>query len=206
MDTTGQVYFHQEYGDPNMIDISDEVAISNDAIFIQGHVVNEPSNPLFPAGDNKIFIEKRDTSFNLLWNKEIGWDAYFFVRGVKGTDDGGCIILSSVYDKDTMSQQHDIVLFKLDANGNVTGTHRIENAAVSVLNAYPNPGKDHFYVEGVNGSVLQVYSPNGKRLFEQQLNIGRNKVEMGKYPSGVYILRLFDERGRLLASGKWIKQ
>lgn len=207
IDTANTLHYYKEIGHPHLRNyFLDGLSLHNNSLFIASSPVFDIFNLNFPQDTNRIKIIKMDTLLNIHWEKEIGWDAYFIRVAVHATKDGGCLVSGSVYDKDTMNQRHDIVLFKLDANGNVTGTHRIENAGGSFLNVYPNPGKDHFYVEGVHGSALQVYSQNGKKLFEQHLNTGRSKVEMGKYPSGVYLLRLVDKQGRPLASGKWIKQ
>lgn len=207
LDTANTLHCYKEIGHPHLRNyFLDGLSLHNNSLFIASSPVFDITNLYFPQDTNRIKLIKMDTSLNIHWEKEIGWDAYFIRVAVHATKDGGCLVSASVYDKDTMNQRHDIVLFKLDANGNVTGTHRIENAAPSALNAYPNPGRDHFYVEGVNGSALNVYSQSGKKLFEQELHTGRSKVEMGKYPSGVYILRLVDKEGRPLASGKWIKR
>ncbi|MCF8328557.1 MAG: T9SS type A sorting domain-containing protein, partial [Bacteroidales bacterium] len=161
----------------------------------------------FPSYTNKIIVRKADTSLNILWEKRLGWDAYYWHSDIYAIDDGGCLVLASVYDADTMFYQNDIVLFKLDSNGNVTGTHRIEDAGGQSLRTYPNPGEDYFNLDmPIGKGTLQVFNQNGQLLFKQPLTKGRNKIDMKPYASGIYYLRLTNEQNRNVGAGKWIKR
>ncbi|MCF8217499.1 MAG: T9SS type A sorting domain-containing protein [Bacteroidales bacterium] len=125
-------------------------------------------------------------------------------------DDGGFLAVGDFSPHD-QSYQTGCWLVRTDSMGKAPGAYTLDikkylQKQQGGLEVYPNPGNNHFYVEGVNGSILQVFSQNGRKLFEQELNTGRNKIEMGEYLYGVYYLRLIDEKQRIVGITKWIKR
>ena len=209
IDTANTLHYYKEIGHPQHRNyFLDGLSLHNNSLFIASNSLPDLSNLYFPKDTNRIKLIKMDTSLNIQWEKELGWDAYFTMSTVHATNDGGCLVSASVYDKDTMNQRHDIVLFKLDADGNVTNTHRIEDAAGQSLSVYPNPGDDYFSFNlPIGKATLQVFNQNGKLLFDQPLTgKGSQKIDMKQYASGVYFLRLIDEKQQIVGTAKWIKR
>lgn len=206
------IYLHKGaqcvWGNPQVHNrIVNGLSIAGNNLFIASSYFHDIYNPLYPDDTNSIKVIKMDTSFNTLWDVNIGWEAHFIDPAVQATRDGGCLVSAMVWDADTMKHGAYIVLFKLDANGNVTGIQRIEDMAIHTLKPYPNPGSDYFYLDIPPGNfILQVINQEGKLLAEQSLTMGRNKIDMNHYSSGIYYLRLFNKQNRIAGFGKWIKR
>jgi hypothetical protein len=78
----------------------------------------------------------------------------------------------------------------------------------SGIGLYPNPGVDHFvvYVPFVDEQTsVEVFTAKGELLLEQDLEPQRaNSIDMHRYPSGVYIIRVRTQSG-IVKSTRWIK-
>jgi hypothetical protein len=178
--------------------------IADEYIFISSYPV-DLFDMYFPIVDNKIFVQKMDTAFNVIWEKHIGWDAYFMQSAIKATPDGGCLVLGSVYDKDTMNQRHDVVVFKLDSNGNITGISNIGKMKTEV-SVFPNPGHDHFMLEATRAmQAIKIYDQQGRRVKNLSLNEGTNRIDMDDVPSGIYFIQVISGSGDAMAIKKWVK-
>jgi len=82
----------------------------------------------------------------------------------------------------------------IQLNGTVTYSSVIviDNTTLApVIDIYPNPATDYFYVQGVDlaNVSLQIYTTNGKLLMNQRLQDGQ-PISLTTFPSGVYILKL----------------
>ena len=69
-------------------------------------------------------IIKMDANFNIIWNYRLSNDtSNYFIRSIKGTTDGGCIVAANVSRLyDTLGgfvTASDAILFKLSVNGNL---------------------------------------------------------------------------------------
>ena len=209
VDTANQFNYVKEFGESNYYDRPlNGLSKYDNNLFISGTYFPSLTIADFSNDTNGIRIIKMDTAFNVHWEREIDRNAWFLYSAVYATKDGGCLVAAPVYDADTMNFHHDIVLFKIDANGNITGTHRIEDAAGQSLSVYPNPGDDYFSFNlPIGKATLQVFNQNGKLLFDQPLTgKGSQKIDMKQYASGVYFLRLIDDKQRIVGTAKWIKR
>jgi hypothetical protein len=69
----------------------------------------------------------------------------------------------------------------------VTG---ITNNQTNLFSIYPNPNNGQFIVELVSVSVVSIIDVTGRVVFTQQLNAGRNTIELGNQSNGVYMLQV----------------
>jgi hypothetical protein len=206
LDTLGIVHFYKEYGSNLEYDVISKKSIDlfDNAIFIASFP-GDLGELYFSQDDNKIFVQKMDTAFNVIWEKHIGWDAYFMQSAIKATPDGGCLVLGSVYDKDTMNQRHDVVVFKLDSNGNITGISNIGKMQTEV-SVFPNPGHDHFMLEATRAmQAIKIYDQQGLRVKNLSLTGGTNRIDMDDIPSGIYFIQVISGSGDAMSIKKWVK-
>ena len=71
----------------------------------------------------------------------------------------------------------------------------------------PNPAKDRVTVSGLKGgkSILMLYASNGQLLQSIHPNIDFVTIDLSKYSSGLYFLRIHDDQGNWI-SNKIIKE
>ncbi len=69
----------------------------------------------------------------------------------------------------------------------VTG---IANNQTNLFLIYPNPNNGQFIVELATGSVVSIVDVTGRVVFSQQLNAGRNTIELGNQSNGVYMVQV----------------
>lgn len=208
IDTLNAVHFYREYGNNNIHDLplKEALSIKNNSIFVTSFSIPNIYVQYFPSDTNRIFVQKMDTSFNVQWERKLGWGAYHIQYGIEATNDGGCVVLGSVYDSDTMNLRHDIVLFKLDENGNITGKQELKEMASSVK-IFPNPGEKYFYIEATpDMEALLAYDKGGRKIFQKKLMEGRNKIDMTSFAKGVYFFQILNAQGQVANSAKWIKK
>jgi len=63
----------------------------------------------------------------------------------------------------------------------------------NVINIYPNPARDHLYIdyEGTDGTAqIQIKNMNGRLLYENNLSDGGRTMPLGKLKAGIYLLQL----------------
>jgi len=66
------------------------------------------------------------------------------------------------------------------------------------LKIYPNPIKDHFFIEsqGYKISKVEIYNLNGAKLLDHQLKYDK-KVDIKNLMPGLYKLFIFTDKGRI---------
>ena len=63
------------------------------------------------------------------------------------------------------------------------------------LNLYPNPAKDRVCLHAQTPGRVQIFTPGGLKVLEQQVEAGDNTLSVQGLPGGLYILRLVQENG-----------
>jgi hypothetical protein len=75
----------------------------------------------------------------------------------------------------------------------------------SELTVYPNPAQNRLFLNGSNArGDLRIYSIGGA-LVASYASIGKEGVDVGKLPPGVYLLQSLETDGTI-SSGKFVKQ
>ncbi|WP_422106262.1 BspA family leucine-rich repeat surface protein [Winogradskyella sp.] len=74
------------------------------------------------------------------------------------------------------------------------GTTVYNEASVGL---YPNPTRDHFYIEGIEGSyTVNVYDLKGRRILSLE-DVTDNAVDMRPYDNGLYFIELVTASGAI---------
>ena len=68
---------------------------------------------------------------------------------------------------------------------------------------YPNPISDMIFINDWNRDTrFSIFDMNG-RIIKQNSN--DNKIDVRQYPKGIYFIRIFTQGGKLICSGKFVK-
>lgn len=80
---------------------------------------------------------------------------------------------------------------------NTTGIDDTETATASV---YPNPSNDVVNVSLDKGQLLKIelFSMTGKLIFKKELNSKTYSLNIGDYPSGAYLVRVFNQNNDIV--------
>ena len=80
---------------------------------------------------------------------------------------------------------------------NTTGIDHIEPTTASV---YPNPSNDVVNVSLDKGQLLKIelFSMTGRLIFKKDLNSKTYALNMGDYPPGVYLVRVFNQNNDMV--------
>lgn len=163
-------------------------------------------NLLFSTWKSWIILNKFDENLNISWTKFYGGDAYYNLIAVLATQDGGCVMAGSRYDYQTQNQERDVYILKVDEDGILTWTQNIPVAKLQNL-VYPNPGHQRVTVNsGERGKTIEFYSITSKIVLKTYLDTETTEIDVSSFSAGVYFYRIFNEAGKVVGSGKWIKQ
>jgi hypothetical protein len=82
----------------------------------------------------------------------------------------------------------------------VTNTTSIDDIEPATASVYPNPSNDIVNVSSDKGQLLKIelYSMTGRLLFEKDLNSKTYALNIGDYPSGAYLLRVFNQNNDIV--------
>ena len=64
---------------------------------------------------------------------------------------------------------------------------------------FPNPTNDIVYFEGIEIEKINIYSINGQYL---ETCLKSNKIDLSKYTSGNYIIKIYDVNNQLISIEK----
>ena len=80
---------------------------------------------------------------------------------------------------------------------NTTGFDDIEPTTASV---YPNPSSDVINISLNKGQLLKIelFSMTGRLIFKKDLNSKTYTLNIGDYPSGVYLVRVFNQNNDIV--------
>ncbi len=177
----------------------------NNCIFISYADSVDLMTSWFPNNTNKLTIHKFDTLLNEEWQIRLGWNAYFRQSKTLATPDGGCIVLASVYDSDTMYLRHDVVLFKLDNHGQLVGVTNLTPKPDDLV-LFPNPGTTHFEIGGGDHiDRIEVYDASGRLVRNITFRGNPPIVDMYDAPAGLYVIRATSTTGKTFHPVKWVK-
>ena len=76
----------------------------------------------------------------------------------------------------------------------ITTVEEVADAS-QALRYYPNPVNDILTIEyGLANTQMLLYDLRGKLLYSRPMNVGKTEIDMSAYPSGVYFVRLANEK------------
>jgi hypothetical protein len=74
-----------------------------------------------------------------------------------------------------------------------TGTSEDVNIIPELL-VYPNPAKDFVTIEVTKDDKLQIWSMDGRLVFQNHLALGKNRIELQNFQTGMYIIQVGEEK------------
>ncbi|MBL0235413.1 MAG: T9SS type A sorting domain-containing protein [Saprospiraceae bacterium] len=152
-------------------------------------------------------IIKTDSTLNVKWKREFGGDAYYFMTGIIGTSDGGCLAYGTRQDTAKGNHNRDGFMIKYDKDGLVTFTKTIPSGVKKNLIVYPNPASSHITIKGIddlNHYNIKIYNDAG--IQQNGFTIQNNKdsvvINVSDWSRGIYIISMYNKNGILMASEK----
>ncbi|MFZ0595886.1 MAG: T9SS type A sorting domain-containing protein [Flavobacterium sp.] len=87
----------------------------------------------------------------------------------------------------------------------ITTLARPDFDTTSRLNVYPNPSHDVFNIQTESNAKIEVYDNLGKEIKNEKITQGISKLDMSRYPTGIYLLKITNENDQV-KTVKIIKQ
>ena len=153
-----------------------------------------------------IMLNNLDSNLNINWQRFYGGDAFYYLWGLRATQDGGCIMLCTRYDHNTQYHEYDIYILKVDPDGLITRIN--ENSELEIRNAiiYPNPGTNHINIKTIlKNPTFELIDLKGKTIIRKTLNTSTKQINTSNIPSGMYFYRIHNNE-KIIESGKWVKR
>jgi hypothetical protein len=145
---------------------------------------------------NNIVVSKVDTTGSIVWSTTYGDSSNFIVRLVRGTEDGGCLVVGSRYLEGT-TQYLDPFVLKVNTDGEITSIITLEKPNIGI---YPNPTYDGnltVQLPMTNNSANWQYKVSnalGQQLQEGTLSVYHNSIQLnGDLPCGNYFITFFGD-------------
>ncbi len=82
----------------------------------------------------------------------------------------------------------------------VTNTVGIDDIEPTTASVYPNPSSDVINISLNKGQLLKIelFSMTGRIIFKKDLNSKTYALNIGDYPSGVYLVRVFNQNNDIV--------
>ncbi|MCF8299366.1 MAG: T9SS type A sorting domain-containing protein [Saprospiraceae bacterium] len=150
-----------------------------------------PADPWWGQQNSSFYLVKLNENDSVVWERNIGNDAYYILYDVLATSDGGCLLTGNRYDWPTNSYQMDIFVAKLDSNGQTSWIRNIELPTIEIK-LFPNPTSDFINIELLSPNKLiesiKVLNLNGQIVYSQNANAAKTQINVSKLASGIYII------------------
>ena len=162
-------------------------------------------NPYYSSMATWYSLSSFDSSLNLRWTKYYGGDAYYVLRSIVATTDGGALLSGTRYDYLDPDNFLDVYIVKVDSAGLYTSID--ENPGIRVHEAivYPNPAHETLNIQTqLKEAVISIYDMNGKEILTQELQQGISNIAIQHLAAGLYFYRIISY-GKFIESGKWVK-
>lgn len=164
-------------------------------------------NPLFSSYRSSFILTKLDATYQNVWQKIYGGDAYYSMEGILATSDGGCVMYGRRYNYNTNSEIDGIVI-KVDGNGVVTSETTIPIPQTSIT-AFPNPSMGQLNFKKETPSVFErfdvlVFDISGKLVYQKKETDLSEMFDLSHLAEGNYMYQI-QQQGVIKAVGKWGK-
>lgn len=94
----------------------------------------------------------------------------------------------------------------------LTSIENMESPGIAIA-IYPNPNNGVFHFVITNppeltkqSLVMAVYNALGEKVYSSPIQTGDNLISPGNEPNGIYLYKVINQQGNILASGKFIIQ
>lgn len=205
-DTISHDYYLQ-HPDTNSLYSLNSFDFESDFLFLANTYNFTETPPLMYPEPRWIWLMKLNLDGSLVWQHFYKGEVNYMPYKVLATSDGGALVLSTRYDwNDSIPNQRDVHILKVDSNGWYpgigTGINEFEEPQQILV--YPNPVRDKvkFVTGWYKDLELAIYDMQGNKVFAAFLP-GTREVDLSFLRSGVYVYRLtgkdgFAERGKIV--------
>ncbi|MDX9750121.1 MAG: T9SS type A sorting domain-containing protein [Flavobacteriales bacterium] len=170
-----------------------------------------PPDPELSTVPSRIRVHRLDTLLNPQCEYLVDGfsdNAYYYLTRIKATSDGGVLLMGSRRDLNTMGPPQGW-LMKLDpAECMPLGVE--EGRFAHGVEVFPNPGRDGFTVvvngPALHGARLELFDAMGAHVRSAAMPTNTARVDAHDLASGLYVYRITGRDGRLLGSGRWVRE
>jgi hypothetical protein len=211
MDTSYHIYKDVTFG---AIDTFDYPGLDRNMSFLQPNRVYcgltrniAEQIPIYSTNKSWYGVYLLDDSLNIRWKRFYGGDAYYMLRQIEATTDGGCLLAGRRYDYLTQDMEFDIVIVKMDSTGLITSAGQEPEILSHDAIVYPNPGNNVLHIESgpqISGAMFYLYDLAGKMLEQKKLNGQTETLQTSALPNGVYLWNIV-YNNNTIEGGKWVK-
>jgi hypothetical protein len=215
LNTTDQLIQGNHFG---KIDTNHHVGACSNLDFVTydniyfGGTANVVETYIYQPQDSWIILNNLDSNLNLNWQKFYGGDAFYYLWGLRATQDGGCLMMATRYDTTFQDQELDIYILKVDSLGLLTSAGNQPSVPVQQLAIAPNPARDFVSVRypdifGNNEKEIVIYNSLGMPVINVSAtqDLTETIVNLSDLPAGLYFIVL-KVKGKNVATGKMVKK
>lgn len=176
---------------------------SNDSIFIMGTI--GIAGMFWPTQNNSVIFGHLDGELNTRVLQYFGGDSYYRAQNIHVCKDGGVLMTALSYNDEINDWENDIVFWKVDKNGLITGIQDQE-ITLNIPPIFPNPGNEMFFLDcGKLTAEMELFNMTGLKVMDYLLNSGTNKIVTNSLKPGIYLCILKFSNGTK-ETIKWVKQ
>ncbi len=182
--------------------------INTDSVYFVGTFNNDFSS-IFGNHNTALMVYNININTGLInWVKYFGWDSYYYCYHVTATTDGGCLISAGIYDWFLGgTQQFDLFLLKLDANGHLTSNIEYSFPKILSFTIYPNPTDDYLKIISESNNLPEnlyysIFDMQGRKVKSDQVDLSSNEfmVNTSLLTAGIYQFIIETKQGILFKS------
>ena len=165
--------------------------------------------PQFQHENHHLVVQCSNLYTNeIYWTKVFADNGNYFMKNLFVTSDNQCVVMSTLFDwQNNPVQERDIVLFKLDGNGNVLNI--APKDYYKSIYVFPIPGNKYINIKidstCKNILFFRLYDQYGKLIISRKILKTLTKIDVFNLRSGVYFFTIIDDKSNEIINGKWIK-
>jgi len=185
---------------------STSIVIQSPSDILIGSNYNVPLSS-FSSEKSYFALYKLDDNLDIQWQRFYGGDANYYFWDLKGTNDGGCIMVGTKYEHgETGPFERDVIVIKVDEYGLITNTNEAISTPIKNAIITPNPGIDYLQLHtGIYPSQFLLFNMFGQLILEEDIQQNITSISVQPLSSGTYIWSLIKD-GQVVENGKWIKE
>ncbi len=161
----------------------------------------------YPWVKNYMMLTKLDENLDIVWTKFYGGNASYRLDHVVAIEDGSCIMVGKYFDTETM-EHNDIIIIKIDADGNSslpTGIEKNEKLVKDII-VYPNPTKGVINIQKgqqIQNATIEIYDLSGKFMTKKEISSDISRIDLTKHKAGTYFYNIIC-KNKIIDKGKII--
>ena len=202
LSNSDQLLAFNQFGKPpdtvNVPGVSDNIDFTTKNNIFLGGTSNFVVPPYPYQSENSwIMLNNLDSNLNLRWQKFYGGDAFYHLRGLLATDDGGCLMHAIRYDENTQFEETDVYILKVDSAGLLTSTGEGPHIPIQQLAIVPNPAWDFVSIRypdifGYNDKEILIYNSLGMPVLNVSAShdLTETQINVTGLPAGLYFIKM----------------